>query len=127
MHPKSSGLEDRAQVGDCRAFAVGAGDMNDRRQPAFGMIEPFQDAPHPVEREIDLFRMKLRQPRDVVVKRRPLGQSSDHAGGADDDAASTTGIGSAGASKSDDGFGAASIAGVLVSSRHSRASIGRNS
>ena len=39
MHALAGGFQDRAQEGDGRALAVGAGDMDDRRQLALGMIE----------------------------------------------------------------------------------------
>ncbi len=79
MHLQSGRLEDRAQVRDRRSLAVGAGDVDDRRQLAFGMIEPSQDARHPVEREIDLFRMQLRHPCDDVAERWLRGRARAHA------------------------------------------------
>ena len=42
MDAQARGFEDRAQIGDRRTLAVGAGDMDHRRQFALGMIEPLQ-------------------------------------------------------------------------------------
>ncbi len=53
MHPQAGGFQDGAQIRDRRALAVGAGDMNDRRQLALGMIELSQQTVHPIEAEID--------------------------------------------------------------------------
>ena len=58
MDAQAGGLQDRAQIGDGRALAVGAGDMDHRRQLGFGMIEPLQQALHAIEAEIDPLRMQ---------------------------------------------------------------------
>ena len=63
-------FQDRAQVGDRRTFAVSAGDVDDRRQLPFGMIEPIQQAMHALEGQVDALGMQLRQPRDHFVERR---------------------------------------------------------
>jgi len=42
MHAQARGLEDRAQIGDRRALAIGAGDMNHRRELTLGVVEPRQ-------------------------------------------------------------------------------------
>ena len=47
------GFEDRAHEGDGGAFAVGAGDMNNRRQTPLRMIERSQNELHAVEPEVD--------------------------------------------------------------------------
>ena len=44
MNAKARRLQQRAQISHRRALAVGAGDMDHRRQLAFGMAEPFQQA-----------------------------------------------------------------------------------
>ena len=67
---QARGFQDRAQIGDRRALAVGAGDMDDRRQFALGMIEPLQQPMHPLEIEIDALRMQRGQPRDQFAERR---------------------------------------------------------
>ena len=58
MHALTCGLEDRAHEGDGRALAVGAGDMNHRRQMPLRMIERVEDARHPIEPEIDALGMQ---------------------------------------------------------------------
>jgi hypothetical protein len=61
------GFEDRAHERDGGALAVGAGDVDHRRQAPLGMIERLQDAPHAVERQVDQLRMKLQQaPNDGI-------------------------------------------------------------
>ena len=62
MDLEARGFEDRPQRRAGRAFAVGARDVEDRRQAAFGMAEPFQQRAHPVEREVDRLRVKAHQP-----------------------------------------------------------------
>ena len=69
MDAQARGFEDRAQIGDGGALAVGAGDMDHRRQLAFGMIEPRQQPVHAIEAEIDAPRMQRRQPRDQFTER----------------------------------------------------------
>ena len=64
MNALTAGLEDRAHESDGGALAVGAGDMDHRRQSAFGMAERGEQAPHPVEREIDAFGMQRGEPRN---------------------------------------------------------------
>ena len=63
-------FQDRAQIGDRRTLAIGAGDMDHRRQFAFGMIEPLQQPLHPLEAEIDAAGMQRGQPRDQFAERR---------------------------------------------------------
>lgn len=50
MHNPAIGLQHGAQHGGGRAFAVGAGNMNDRRAFILRVIERGEDAPHAVER-----------------------------------------------------------------------------
>ena len=56
-------LEDRAHERDGRAFAVGAGDVDDGRHTPLRVAEAVQDPPHAVERQIDPLRMQRQQPR----------------------------------------------------------------
>jgi len=53
------GLEAGAECRHRRALAVGAGDMDHRRQPALGMIQRREQPLDAVEREIDELRMEL--------------------------------------------------------------------
>ena len=117
-------FERRAQIGDRRAFAVGARDMDHRRQLGFRMIEPRQQAVHAIEAEIDALRMQGRQPRDQFTERPGIGGRQVHAWGA---AGTASGVGTicAGSTTCGEGFEAASSAGDLVRIRHSRASVGR--
>ena len=120
-------FQDRAQIGDRRTLAIGAGDMNHRRQPAFGMIEPLQQPMHPLQTEIDPLRMQRGQPRDQFAERqRRVGRRRVHAWGA---AGATSAADTiwAGMSIGGAGFDTASTAGDFVSNRHSRASVGRRS
>ena len=55
---KACGFQDRAQIGNRRTLAIGAGDMNHRRHPPFGMTEPCEQALDTVEGEIDFLRMQ---------------------------------------------------------------------
>ena len=52
------GFQNRAQIRDGRTLAIGAGDVNHRRQLAFGMIDQLQQPLHPLEIEIDTPRMQ---------------------------------------------------------------------
>ncbi len=67
MHALAGGFQDRAQEGDGGALAVGAGDVDHRRQLAFGMIERGKQALHAIERQIDALGMQRGQPRDDGV------------------------------------------------------------
>ena len=101
--------------------------MNDRRQPAFGMIELSQQMMHPIQTEIDPAWMQARQPRDQVVERRlSSGGRGIHACGAAG-AASGAGMTDAASDTCGAGFGVLSSAGDLVNNRHSRANVGRSS
>src|SRR5581483_7704854 len=51
-------FEHSAQERGGRALAVGAGDVDDRRQALFGGAEPVHQHAHAVEREVDLARIK---------------------------------------------------------------------
>ena len=67
MHAIAGRLQHGAQIGDDGALAVGAGDMDDRRQAPFGMAEALQQPPDAVERQIDDLRMKPVQPLENQV------------------------------------------------------------
>ena len=58
----AAGLEAGAQRGDDRALAVGAGDVDDRRQPALGMAERGEEPLDAAEREVDDLGVQRRQP-----------------------------------------------------------------
>ena len=58
VHAFAGRFEDGARKRDGRALAVGAGDVNERRQAAFGMIERREQALDSAERQIDAPRMK---------------------------------------------------------------------
>src|SRR5258708_4217189 len=121
------GLQNRPQIRDRRTLAIGAGDVNDRRQFALGMVEPFQEPNHPRKIEIDMLRMQAGQPRDQFAERRcSFGRGHVHAWGA---AGTTSGLDTiwVGIVTCGAGFEAASSAGDFVSNRHSRANVGRRS
>jgi len=119
-------LQNRPQVSDRRALGVGSGDVNNRRQLAFGVPEPLQQPMHPFKIEIDAFGMQGGQPRDQFAERRWFCRGRVHAWGAGGatSAAGTIWAALAGCGAS---FEAVSIAGDLVNSRQSRASVGRRS
>ncbi len=72
-------FQNRPQVSDRRALAVGAGDVNNRRQLALGMAEPHQQPVHPLEIEIDAFGVQGGQPRDQFAERRWFCRGCVHA------------------------------------------------
>ena len=63
MHARARRLEHGAHERDGRALAVGAGDMDDRRQLAFRVAERFEQAPHAVERQVDPLGVERQEPR----------------------------------------------------------------
>ena len=67
VHALARGFQDRAQERDGRALAVGAGDMDHRRQFALGMIERGEQPLHAIERQVDALGMQRDQPRDDGV------------------------------------------------------------
>ena len=69
VHAQARRLQDRAHEGDGRALAVGAGDVDHRRQLPLRMAERVENAPHPIERKIDQLWMQRGQPRDDGVDR----------------------------------------------------------
>src|SRR5262249_24654586 len=56
--------QDRAHECDGRALAIGSGDVDRRRQLPLRVAERGENAPHPIEREIDALRMQRGEPRD---------------------------------------------------------------
>jgi hypothetical protein len=64
MNTIASRFEDRAQESDRGAFAVCPGNMDDRWQLLFGMIEASQQQPHAVKRKIDTLGMQRGETRD---------------------------------------------------------------
>ena len=124
MDAKACGFQDRAQVGNRRALAVGAGDMNDRRQLALGMVKPLQQQLHALQTEVDAPGMQLRKAGDQVAVRHR--RDTVHADGAAGAISAGEGI-VAGIATGAAGFDALTIAGDLVRIRQSRASVGRSS
>ena len=80
MHALLRRLEDGAHEGDSRTFAVGAGDMNQRRQLPLGMAERRQEPLDAIEREVDPLRMQRQQPRMNRADRGGAGTRRGHAG-----------------------------------------------
>ena len=64
VHPPARGFGDGAQEGQHRALAVGAGDMDHRRQTALGMIQLREQPLDAAERQIDDARMEPIEPLD---------------------------------------------------------------
>ena len=64
MHALARGLEDRAHERDGRALAVGAGDVDDRRQPPLRMAERGEQPLDAAERQIDALGMQRQQARE---------------------------------------------------------------
>ncbi len=111
MHSKAGGFQDRAHERDGRALAVGAGDVDDRRQAPLRMAERSENAPHALEREIDPLGMQRQEPRDDGI-------DLAHAMG--------MGVGPAQACAGTGKLPVTSGAGDLVNSRHRLDSVARN-
>ena len=60
-------LQDCPHEGDGRALAVGAGDVNHRRQPPLGMIQGREQALDAPERQVDRARMQGEEARHQRV------------------------------------------------------------
>ena len=105
-------FEDRAHESNGGAFAVGAGDMDHRRQAPLGVIERGEKALDAVERKIDTLGMQRQEPRQHGVERRGFGLPVAHV---------TAGSGARSARCS------GAVAGDLVNSRHNSAIVPRNS
>ena len=69
MHALAGGLQDRAHEGDGRALAVGAGDVDHRRQVPLGMAERGEQPLDAVERQVDALGMQRQ--RAARRSRRP--------------------------------------------------------
>ena len=81
VHALSRRFQDRAHERDGGAFAVGAGDMDERRQTPFGMTERREEALDALERQIDALGMQRQQPRvDGVDADVSAGTRRGHAG-----------------------------------------------
>ena len=81
MHARARRLAHGAQEGAGAAFAVGPGDVDDRRQGALGVAELLQQAQQPVEAEVDQPRVQIVQPIDdrldpALVRQAASGSSS---------------------------------------------------
>ena len=68
MHALSRGLKNRTQEGDRRAFAICAGNMNDRWQFFFGMIKRRKETLQAIKRQVDALGVQRCQTRDDGVK-----------------------------------------------------------
>ena len=73
MHALARRFQDRAQEGDGRALAVGAGDVDHRRQFLLRMTRARQQPLDAVERQVDPLGMQRGEPRDDRVNRRRHG------------------------------------------------------
>ena len=70
MHRSARRLEDRPQIGQDRALAVGAGDMDRGRRLALGVAERGQQPLDATQRQVDDLGVKARQPfQDGVAVR----------------------------------------------------------
>jgi hypothetical protein len=67
MNAVAAGFETGAQRRDGRALAVGAGDVNRRRQLVLRIAERGQQAFDAGQRQVDLFRVQLRQARQHPI------------------------------------------------------------
>src|ERR1700730_5024264 len=127
MNAQARGFQNRAQIRDRRTLTIGAGDVDYRRQLAFGMFEPLQQPLPPIEIEIGALGMQGGQPRDQFAeRRRRLGRGCVHAWGAAGATSAPDTIW-AGVTTGVSGFEAVSVAGDFVNSRQIRASVGRSS
>jgi hypothetical protein len=112
VNAQSRRFENGAQERDGRALAVGAGDMDHRREPAMRVVERVQNTPDAIESEIDPPRMQREQPRDDRINR---GHDNSYACAGTGKLAGGSGGGTVGAG------------GALVKMRQSCESVGRNS
>ncbi len=78
MDAVAGGFEAGAHDRDGRALAVGAGDMDHRRQLFVRVAERGEQALDPSEREVDLLRVELHQPRQDPVGRPPAVRAIGH-------------------------------------------------
>ncbi len=113
MHALARRLQDRAHERDRRTFAIGAADMDDRRQLPLRMTKRGKKALDAAERQIDAFGMQREQPSQDRVDRYRAGRRRAHAGAG------------AGAGRLTSGS-CGTLAGALVSSRHRLAMVARS-
>ena len=67
MDARARSLEHRAHERDGGTLAVGAGDVDDGRQPALRMAKLLQQSPDAIEREVDQLGMQRQEPRNDRV------------------------------------------------------------
>jgi hypothetical protein len=80
VHALPRGFEDGAHERHGRTLAVGAGDMDHRRQMPLGMAERRQQPFDAAEGKIDSLRMKRQEPRLQIGQRASRGRRGIHAG-----------------------------------------------
>src|SRR5271163_183287 len=98
--------------------------MDDRRQFAFGMIEPLKEPLHPLQTKVDAFGMQPGQPgNQIAMRHRGKSAHTDGAAGTSSEAGGIV----AGVAIGAAGLVALSGVGDLVNRRQSRASVGRSS
>ncbi len=62
VHPLARGFQNGARKRDCRTFAIGASNVDHRRQAMFRMPQPPKQPLDAVERKIDALGMQLQEP-----------------------------------------------------------------
>jgi len=72
MHPLAKRFGDGPGEGKKGAFAVGAGNMQNRGELLFGVVEGGKQALNTPKRKVDRLRMQLLQPLEQSVARRAL-------------------------------------------------------
>ena len=80
MDAVAGGLKQRAREGGGRALAVGAGDMNDRRQVELGIAEPVEQPRDAIERKVVALRVQRHQALDFAVGEKSCHQRSQRPG-----------------------------------------------
>ena len=80
MHALIGRFQDRAHERDGGSFAVGTGNMDERRQTPFGMTERSQETLDTRQRQIDTLGMQRQQSRVDGVDRSSAGSRRGHAG-----------------------------------------------
>ena len=123
MDAQAGSLQDRAQISDRGALAIGARDMDHRRQLSLGTTELCEQALDTIEGEIDFLRMQRRQPCDQIAELRlRCFSSSIHASSAGATSGAATIV--AGSGTSGAALDVLGAAGDLVNTRNSRAAAG---
>jgi hypothetical protein len=67
VHPVACGFQQRSREGGGRALAVGAGDVDDRRQVELRIAEPVEQPCDAIERKVVAFRVQRHQALDFAV------------------------------------------------------------